>query len=175
MAMAVDLWKGRERTEGTKKRGAAARRGNNQKPPFPTNRAENAARQTAIKRFYGRKRSKRRLGKTLPKMQSSWKLHCGEGNHLSFSRCEVGAPVRENPFCDDNGACRGATSAAAVAARRTAPGDGPAFTKASAFAKAMADKPAGKHSCPHAPELITFPRGGKTDWGKKRRIFEVFF
>jgi hypothetical protein len=88
-------------------------------------------------------------------MQSSWKLHRGEGNHLSFSRCEVGAPARENPFCDDNGACRGATSAAAVADRRTAPGYG--------------------HSCPHAQELITFPRGGKTDWGKNCGIFEDFF
>jgi hypothetical protein len=39
----------------------------------------------------------------------------------------------------------------------------------------MADKPAGKHSCPHGWELITFPRGGKTDWGKKRRILEDLF
>jgi hypothetical protein len=53
----------------------------------------------------------------------------------------------------------------AVAARRRAPGDGPAFAKATA----------GKHSCPHAQELITFPRGRKTDWGKKRRIFEGYF
>jgi hypothetical protein len=27
----------------------------------------------------------------------------------------------------------------------------------------------------HAPELIIFPRGGKTDWGKKRGIFGDFF
>jgi hypothetical protein len=59
----------------------------------------------------------------------------------------------------------GAASATAAAARRTAPGDGPAFTKVTA----------GKHSCPHAPELITFLRGGKTDWGKKCRILEDFF
>jgi hypothetical protein len=39
----------------------------------------------------------------------------------------------------------------------------------------MADKPAGKHGCPHAQELITFPRGEKTDWGKKRGIFEDLF
>ena len=59
---------------------------------------------------------------------------------------------------------------------KRAPGGGPAFTKASAVAyKAMADKPAGKHSCPHGWELITFPRGGKTDWGKKRRILEDLF
>jgi len=79
--------------------------------------------------------------------------------------------------CDDNGACRGAASAAAVAARRRAPGDGPAFTKASAVAKAdeLADKTAGKHSCPHAQELITFPPTQKTDWGKKRRILKIYF
>jgi hypothetical protein len=79
--------------------------------------------------------------------------------------------------CDDNGACRGAASAAAVAARRRAPGDGPAFTKASAVAKAdeLADKTAGNHSCPHAQELITFPPTQKTDWGKKRRILEDLF
>jgi hypothetical protein len=39
----------------------------------------------------------------------------------------------------------------------------------------MADKPAGKHGCPHAQELITFSRGEKTDWGKKRRILEDLF
>jgi len=27
----------------------------------------------------------------------------------------------------------------------------------------------------HAQELIIFSRGGKTDWGKKRGIFEVLF
>ena len=27
----------------------------------------------------------------------------------------------------------------------------------------------------HAPELIIFPRGGKTDWGKKRGIFGDLF
>jgi hypothetical protein len=52
-----------------------------------------------------------------------------------------------------------------VAVRQRAPGDGPAFAKATA----------GKHICAHAQELITFSRGGKTDWGKKRGIFGDFF
>jgi hypothetical protein len=33
----------------------------------------------------------------------------------------------------------------------------------------------GHHPCLHAQELITFPRGGKTDWGKKRVFFEDLF
>jgi hypothetical protein len=39
----------------------------------------------------------------------------------------------------------------------------------------MADKPVGRHIRAHAQELITFSPGQKTDWGKKRRVFEVFF
>ena len=63
-----------------------------------------------------------------------------------------------------------------MAVRQRAPGDGPAFAKASAVAyKAMADNPAGKHICAHAQELITFSRERKTDWGKKRGIFGDFF
>jgi len=31
------------------------------------------------------------------------------------------------------------------------------------------------HSSHHAQELITFPRGEKTDWGKKRIFFEDLF
>jgi len=57
--------------------------------------------------------------------------------------------------CGDNGSRCSPARAAAVAAWRTAPGDG--------------------HNCPHAQELITFSRGGKTDWGKKCRIFEDLF
>jgi len=59
----------------------------------------------------------------------------------------------------------GAASAASAAARRRAPSNGPTFTKVTA----------GKHSCPHAQELITFPRGEKTDWGKKRRFLKIYF
>jgi len=66
---------------------------------------------------------------------------------------------------DDMEGGRGAASAAAVAARRRAPDDGPAFAKATA----------GKHACPHAQELITFSRGGKTDWGKKCRFLKIYF
>jgi hypothetical protein len=33
----------------------------------------------------------------------------------------------------------------------------------------------GRHIRAHAQELIIFSRGGKTDWGKKRGIFEVLF
>jgi hypothetical protein len=64
----------------------------------------------------------------------------------------------------------------AGAARRRASGDGPAFAKASAVAcKTLADQPAGKHSCPHAEEVITFSPREKTDWGKKRGFFEDCF
>ena len=66
---------------------------------------------------------------------------------------------------DDMEGGRGAASAAAVAARRRAPDDGPALAKATA----------GKHACPHAQELITFSRGGKTDWGKKCRFLKIYF
>jgi len=77
---------------------------------------------------------------------------------------------------NDKGSRWSAASAATVAVRRRTPGDGPAFTKASAVAyKAMADKPAGKRIRAHAQELITFPRGRKTDWGKKRTFFEDLF
>jgi len=110
------------------------------------------------KRFYKRERSKRRLGKALPKMRSSWKLHLGgrgEGNHSSFFLSELGACVRENPFCDDKGIRCGAASAATAASRRMAPGDW--------------------QIRPHAQELITFPRGGKTDWGKKCRFLKIYF
>jgi hypothetical protein len=62
-----------------------------------------------------------------------------------------------------------------AAARQTAPGDGPTYAKASAFVKAMADKPVGRHIRAHAQEFIKFPRGRKTDWGKKCGIFEDFF
>ena len=75
----------------------------------------------------------------------------------------------------DKGSRYGAASAAAATARRPASGDGPTYAKASAFAKAMADKPVGRHIRAHAQELITFPRGEKTDWGKKRGIFEDLF
>jgi len=57
--------------------------------------------------------------------------------------------------CGDNGSRRGAARAAAVAARRTAPGD--------------------EHIRAHAPELITFSPRQKTDWGKKRTFFEDLF
>jgi hypothetical protein len=33
----------------------------------------------------------------------------------------------------------------------------------------------GRHIRAHAPELITFSPRQKTDWGKKRGIFEVLF
>ena len=56
---------------------------------------------------------------------------------------------------DDKGSRRGAARAAAVAARKTLPSDGQIRA--------------------HAPELITFLRGRKTDWGKKCRILEDFF
>jgi hypothetical protein len=39
----------------------------------------------------------------------------------------------------------------------------------------MADKPVGRHIRAHAQELITFPRGGKTDWGKKRIFVKIYF
>jgi hypothetical protein len=104
-----------------------------------------------------------------PKAPLSQESRAEKAITVLFFLGELGVSVRENPFCDGKGVRCGAESAAAAAARRTAPGDGPAF------AKAMADKPPGKHICAHAQELITFSRGGKTDWGKKRRIFEVFF
>jgi len=82
---------------------------------------------------------------------------------------------RRRGECRDEGTRRGAAGAAAVTARRRAPGDGPTYAKASAFAKAMADKPVGRHIRAHAQELITFPRGGKTDWGKKRIFVKIYF
>jgi hypothetical protein len=48
----------------------------------------------------------------------------------------------------------GAASAATAASRRMTPGDGQIRA--------------------HAQELITFPRGGKTDWGKKRISEDLF-
>jgi len=65
----------------------------------------------------------------------------------------------------DKGSRYGAASAAAATARRPASGDGPTYAKATV----------GRHIRAHAQELITFPRGEKTDWGKKRRIFEDLF
>jgi hypothetical protein len=59
-------------------------------------------------------------------------------------------------------------------------GDG----KASAFAKAMADSPesAAWRIVPgderiraHAQELITFPRGEKSDWGKNPLFLKIYF
>jgi hypothetical protein len=57
--------------------------------------------------------------------------------------------------CGDNGRRCSPARAAAVAARRTAPGD----------AQIRA----------HAPELITFSPRQKTDWEKKRVFSEDFF
>jgi hypothetical protein len=56
---------------------------------------------------------------------------------------------------DDKGSRRGAARAAAVAARKTLPGD--------------------EHIRAHAQELITFSPRQKTDWGKKRTFFENLF
>jgi hypothetical protein len=32
----------------------------------------------------------------------------------------------------------------------------------------------GRHIRAHAQELITFPRGRKTDWGKKRGFLKIY-
>jgi hypothetical protein len=69
--------------------------------------------------------------------------------------CVKGGGRLSRTWSEGSGTRHGAANAAAVATWRTAPGDGQIRA--------------------HAQELITFPRGRKTDWGKKCRIFEDFF
>ena len=63
------------------------------------------------------------------------------------------------------GDCKASTFAKVTVGSRTAPGDEPAFAKATA----------GKHIRAHAQELITFSPRQKTDWGKKRVFSEDSF
>jgi hypothetical protein len=147
------LWswrrKGRERTKGTKKASKTET-----KPPSP-HFAQNAE----------RRRQTSSLSSLRPR-----RIRARESiENLSFVICFAALGLCCFAFKSASGSGGGgariATTMGSAAARRRAPGDGPAFAKARA----------GKHSCPHAQELITYPRGGKTDWGKKCRFLKIYF